>query len=356
MRGQRPLRAERGQSPDPDAAMPPTALRHDATRLACQPSRGSAGPPISFSTPANCRAWFDANLPLLRHIAGQVCRKARVSPDDADDFASDLLVKLIEHDYEVLRRFEGRCALPSYLHRVAVRALLDWRASRWGKWRPSAAARRAGTAAVDLERLTSRDGLSVDEALQRLRLDAAGGATAAMPARLRAMASAGALRTTPRGRGRETPLGNFDAEAPDRADAIIHRRDASRQAQRIAGLLHEALTTLSPDDRLCLRLRFVDAASIAGIARHTCQRSKPLYRRIAGVLTRLRRELTRRGLGAHDVGALLDHPEVSMPRVMALAMTSARTSRFRGNVVERQVGPGHGRPSHITAPPRVARV
>lgn len=336
--------------------MPSRPNGHAAPCPLLRLSPASSGSSIPLETLSDRRAWFDANLPLLRHIAGQVCRKARVSPDDADDFASDLLVKLIEHDYEVLRRFEGRCALPSYLHRVAVRALLDWRASRWGKWRPSAAARRAGTSAVDLERLTSRDGLSVDEALQRLRLDAAGGATAAMPARLRAMASAGALRTTPRGRGRETPLGNFDAEAPDRADAIIHRRDAARQAQRIAGLLHEALTTLSPDDRLCLRLRFVAAASMADIARHTCQRSKPLYRRIAAVLTRLRRELTRRGLGAHDVGELLDHPEVSMPRVMALAMTSARTSRFRGNVVERQLGPGHGRPSQITAPPRVARV
>src|SRR5207244_1939221 len=41
----------------------------------------------------------------------------------------------------------------------------DYRASRWGRWRPSALARAAGPAAVRLEQLTVRDGRPLADAL-----------------------------------------------------------------------------------------------------------------------------------------------------------------------------------------------
>ena len=40
----------------------------------------------------------------------------------------------------------------------------DWRNARWGKWRPSAEARRQGALATHLERLMRRDGLTFEEA------------------------------------------------------------------------------------------------------------------------------------------------------------------------------------------------
>ena len=39
----------------------------------------------------------------------------------------------------------------------------------WGRWRPSACARRAGPAGVLLDQLLTRDAVSLDEALARVR-------------------------------------------------------------------------------------------------------------------------------------------------------------------------------------------
>ncbi|MGH8186413.1 MAG: hypothetical protein ACREUC_07605, partial [Steroidobacteraceae bacterium] len=74
-------------------------------------------------------------------------------------------LKLIEHDYAVLRRFEGASSLRTYLTVVLHRVLLDQRNREWGRWRPSAAAYRNGPLAVRLERLVTRDGLTPAEAI-----------------------------------------------------------------------------------------------------------------------------------------------------------------------------------------------
>ena len=44
---------------------------------------------------------------------------------------------------------------------VIQRLFLDARIAKWGKWRPSVSARRLGGVAVLLERLLTRDGLSL---------------------------------------------------------------------------------------------------------------------------------------------------------------------------------------------------
>src|ERR1019366_2147799 len=87
---------------------------------------------------------------------------------EADDFASHVKLRLIEDDYAILRKFQRRSSLRTYLTVVIQRMFLDYRISAWGKWRPSAEAKRAGAVAVQLEQLMGRDGYRFGEACELL--------------------------------------------------------------------------------------------------------------------------------------------------------------------------------------------
>ncbi len=76
---------------------------------------------------------------------------------------------MIDDDYAILRKFQNRSTLWTYLAAVIERMSLDFCADKWGRWRPSAMAERLGPVAVVLERLVNRDSHSVDEALEMLK-------------------------------------------------------------------------------------------------------------------------------------------------------------------------------------------
>src|SRR5262249_3140353 len=116
-------------------------------------------------------ALFLASLPVIDDITGQVCRRHRLNGAEADDFRSEVRLHFIERDYEVLRKFEGRSSLPTYVNVVIQRLLLDFRNRQWGKWRPSADAKRLGPNAILLERLVVRDGWTTAEALETMRVN-----------------------------------------------------------------------------------------------------------------------------------------------------------------------------------------
>ena len=107
-----------------------------------------------------------SDLVLLGEVIRGVIRRGRLSPADAEDFSQGVHLKFLETGYEAFARFDGRSTLRTYLTTVVWRLLLDWRNAAYGKWRPSAAARRLGVEAVRLDRLINRDGLTVEEAIQ----------------------------------------------------------------------------------------------------------------------------------------------------------------------------------------------
>src|SRR3954470_2769307 len=102
---------------------------------------------------------FMAGQPMIRQVVAQVGRRYRLSPDETEELQSDVMLKLFERDYAVLRKFEGRSSLRTYLTIVVRRLALDRRVVAWGKWRSSAQARRMGPAAVYFQELTGREGL-----------------------------------------------------------------------------------------------------------------------------------------------------------------------------------------------------
>lgn len=79
-------------------------------------------------------------------------------------------------------------------------------------------------------------------------------------------------------------------------DIAIQQREAGSIARRAAQQLADAVGALTPHDRLILRMRFEDGVSIADIARTLQLEQKPLYRRLEGLLSALRRALEHGGL------------------------------------------------------------
>ncbi|MEO6239519.1 MAG: hypothetical protein ABIQ52_21185 [Vicinamibacterales bacterium] len=105
---------------------------------------------------------------LVRAIVCATARRSRLTESDREDFESFVWTRLIARNFHVLRSFGQRSSLRTYLTIVVRRMLLDYRDAKWGKWRPSADARRRGASAVAFERLVNRDGLAANIAAARL--------------------------------------------------------------------------------------------------------------------------------------------------------------------------------------------
>jgi RNA polymerase sigma factor for flagellar operon FliA len=247
------------------------------------------------------------NLSWIERACAALARRHGLSADEADDFLSWTRMRLLEDDCALLRRFRGECAATTYLTVVLATLFRDYRVREWGRWRPSAAARREGPLAVRLETLVKRDGWALQEAGERLRT--AGATTlsdrelAALLARLPAHAPA---RPVPAGAG---PLA--DAPAPEAADDGVLRGEAG--ARRAAGeaALRRAVERLVPRDQVVFRMRFWEGLSVAQIARGLGVPQKGLYRRIERALARLRRELERGGMSLEGVRELLQDEEAA---------------------------------------------
>src|SRR4051812_3699085 len=112
-----------------------------------------------------------AHQSLVEQAIAAVCRRSRFSATDAEDFAGVVRLHLVKDDYAVLRKCKDASLMRGYLIAVVAHQAQDWRNARWGKWRPSAEARRLGAVAVHLERLIVRDGMTFEEAVERLRTD-----------------------------------------------------------------------------------------------------------------------------------------------------------------------------------------
>lgn len=238
------------------------------------------------------------NLGLVDQVIRTLARRHRLSAEEAEELGGAIRLKLVDGDYDVLRRFEGRCSLRTYLTAVVHRVFLDQRNARWGKWRPSLDARRHGEVAVLLERLLTRDGIPFDQAVETLRTNHAVRESREELHRL----SLSFPRRAPRRFVGDEALEEHTA-APEIHDGIEQQEDA-RRASAMSAALAAALDELGPQDRLILKLRFQDEIQIAQIARLLGLEQKPLYRRIEHVMGVLRRAMEARGIRREDIEAI----------------------------------------------------
>jgi DNA-directed RNA polymerase specialized sigma24 family protein len=102
---------------------------------------------------------------MIERVMARVARRQAMSVDEAEDFTSWARLRLLEGGSATLAKFEGKSTLETFLRVVLLNLFRDYRIAKWGKWRPSAVARRLGPTAIRLETLIVRDGLSTREAV-----------------------------------------------------------------------------------------------------------------------------------------------------------------------------------------------
>lgn len=262
--------------------------------------------PSVRSSFVTAEADFLAALPIIDEVTGHVCRRHRLSPSEADDFRSDVRLHFIDKNYEVLRRFEGRCALPTYVTVVVQRLFLDWRNRSWGRWRPSSEARRLGPTALLIERLIVRDGWTLDQAIEMLRVNH----DITLDETLRTFCDGLSGRAPSRRMVEEDAAGEVVSDGPA-ADANVLLSERDFLAKRVQAALDRARQSLPPMDRLILKMRFDDRTPVSDIARTLHLEQRPLYRTIEQLLKVVGAAMAAEGISRADIDALFDVPSAA---------------------------------------------
>ena len=244
---------------------------------------------------------FLTSLGHIDRIAAFICRRNHLSPADAEDFVAQVRLKMIENNYAVLRKFEGRSSIQTYLTTVIQRLFLEQRVQMWGKWRPSAEAKRLGDKAITLERLLTRDGYSFQEAVQILT-------TGARPEYSRHELEVIYFRLPVRSPRPVLVSDPASAEAvPDGRstddDLLLDDRENAMRAAVKA--LDDAIGRMDPEDQVILRMRFWSDRRVGDIADALGLDAKKTYKRLDRMLAALRAEVVRAGVDGRDIDAIL---------------------------------------------------
>jgi len=244
--------------------------------------------------------WF----PLAERVIREVCRRKAITDDEAEDFASWVRLRLLENGEAVFGAFRGQSTLSTYLTAVVINLFRDYRIGKWGKWRPSAEARRLGVTAQRLETLLWRDGIDFEQACEMLWRNFRVRESREELERLYA-------RLPQRSSRREDGLDTVGGELPssERVEDRAERGEAAAIGRRVERELGVILAMLPPEDRLVLKLWTEDGFSVAMIAKSLQLDQKPLYRRLDRLKSRIRQALESAGLDWGEIRSIFDEPE-----------------------------------------------
>ena len=232
--------------------------------------------------------------PMVEDVVRFVARRNRLTPDDAAELGSLVRYKLVEDDYHVLRSFQNRSSMKTYLTTVVSRVWLDWQVTRRGKWRPSVAAKRLGDTAVRLEQLLVRDRLTFTEACETLRQNVGVRASSTQLDRLRASLR---FRTRP-------VMCSLEEVDPSECAAIQQgdRGDLPSISPSSRRALRQAMASLPVTQRRLLTLRFVQGWTVSRIARHLGLDQKATYRQFTRIYRTLRASIEPAQIGLQPAG------------------------------------------------------
>jgi len=264
---------------------------------------------------------YSENAETIEAVLTHICRRHRLSADEADEFSSVSRLKMVEHDYAVIRAHRGQSSLRTFLTTVVINHYLDWRNKGWGRYRNSAEAKRLGPLAMALERLVERDGHPYEEAVQLLLSLGTGDSQAEcdrvwaqLPHRgRRRMIGEGELETLPE-----------PVPSPDPIVDEARREFASRAGQALVSALRE----IPPQDQLLVRLYYLQQLSMARIASVLDLEQKPLYRRRDRILEKLKALMAASGVTDREMDELLGAPRIDV-----------------GDILEAELGNSPDRPS-----------
>ena len=275
---------------------------------------------------------FEQHLDEINRIVAYVCKRNHLPPQDCDDFRQHVHLKLLEDDCAVLGKFEGRSSLSTYLTTVIQRIFSQHRVHLWGKWRPSAEAKRLGDKAITIERMITRDDHTLQETIGILTTQA--GATFT-----RAEIEALYVRLPPRQPRPVLVADNAipEVEGPSAADDEVMRKQRELTARAMAAAMEPAIEEMDAEDRVILRMRFWHASKVPDIAAALRLDQKKLYKRIDKLGAVLADALQRAGFGRDAAAELLAHGDHNL--TLSLEKRNARPSHGAdGNSVRAQGG------------------
>jgi RNA polymerase sigma factor (sigma-70 family) len=261
------------------------------------------------------------HLDLIDQIVRTVGRRRHLSATDREDFASFVHLRMIDDDYAILRKFQNRSTLWTYLAAVIERMSLDFCAEKWGRWRPSAMAERLGSVAVLIERLVHRDSHSVEEAFEILRTNHDVGLTEVELRKLWEQLPL-RLRTAEVGEEAAQELSSSDSSEAGVEDAA--RRES---ISRLQTALQNAFAQVAAQDRVLIALRFDQDLSMVEIAKITGSSVPTLHRRLDRSVKQLRLALSHAGFDPREVANLIGHPSIALSPLLR-----AEVERFLGPV------------------------
>ena len=239
--------------------------------------------------------FLDGYAPLIQ----QVVRTFAKDEDGISEGFIFVCQRLCHNRFRRLRSYDpqGPARFETWLRVVAQRLCLDWRRHKTGRFRLFKSIARLSRLERELFRRLYREGLGLESAFESLR--------PLFPGLTRAEVESGAGRIakslSPRDRtfllawySRVDPL-PFEKDGPQPEEVALSRQPdpesaaiSSQQAQR----LERAAQTLSPQDRLILRLRFEKELTLSEIARLTgLKNPQQADRRLHKVLDELQRVL-----------------------------------------------------------------
>jgi RNA polymerase sigma factor (sigma-70 family) len=261
------------------------------------------------------------HLDLVDQIVRNIGRRRHLSPTERDDFASFVHLRLVEDDYAILRKFQSRSTLWTYLATVIEHLALDFYAQKWGRWRPSAVANRLGPVAVLLERLVTRDSHTVEEAMEIARTNHG---VASGDAELRTIWDQLPVRV------RTTEVGEEAAAAisgGENSESIVEDADRLRGIARLQRALAAAFAQIAVQDRVLIALRFDQELSVVEIAKLTGSSVPTLHRRLDKSVKQLRLALTNAGFDSQEIANLIGHHSIALSPLLR-----AEVERFLGPV------------------------
>lgn len=240
---------------------------------------------------------YTEHADTIESVLAYTRRAHRLSADDGDEFSSWARLKLLEDDCAILRKFQNLSTFKTFLVTVIQRLFLDWRIKEWGKWRPTADARRLGPVAIELERLVLRDGIDFGQAAQML---VSKGTAASIGECDEAWVQ---LKQRPR---RQRTSSDALLEMPAPHHNPVEDDERRVQTVKILAALRAAMSELPPADHLIVKLRYEDQFTVARIAKVVDAEQKQLYRRFEQLWKQLRASMKAKGISDEDVRGLLD--------------------------------------------------
>ena len=241
----------------------------------------------SIADPAD---WLERHHHQLEAVLVSVSRRKGLDDQQTEEFRSEIHLHLVEKDYAVLRSWDGRSELRTFLYAVISRKLIDVFRARHGRWRPSKKAEALGETAVRLEQLLHQRRYSFEEAYQQLRSDPR------HPVSRNSLALLASKLSRPPPVS-ETPLDQDLAGTSRNPEQSLEDGDEATLLTRVFTVLETSGEALEESDRLLLQLRFEEGVTLSRAARLLGQERPQVEKRLKQLLELLRTRLKEAGIG-----------------------------------------------------------